>query len=66
MEQDFIIENGVLKKYTGEDSIVVIPEGVTSIGEFAFSKSKHEFKEDNILTNITIPETVTRLSLIHI
>ena len=29
---DFVIENGVLKKYQGQGGDVVIPEGVTSIG----------------------------------
>ena len=33
---DFIIENGVLKKYVGPGGDVVIPDGVTSIGEEAF------------------------------
>ena len=32
----FTIENGILTHYTGEDKHVVIPEGVTEIGEFAF------------------------------
>ena len=33
---DFVIENGVLEKYTGPGGDVVIPEGVTSIGDSAF------------------------------
>ena len=33
---DFVIENGVLTKYTGPDGIVVIPDGVTVIGEGVF------------------------------
>ena len=33
---DFIIENGVLTKYVGPGGDVVIPEGVTEIGEGAF------------------------------
>ena len=33
---DFIIENGVLKKYVGPGGDVVIPDGVTSIGNGAF------------------------------
>ncbi|MBQ8295363.1 MAG: leucine-rich repeat domain-containing protein [Clostridia bacterium] len=32
----FEIENGVLKKYTGKDSKVAVPNGVTVIGEGAF------------------------------
>lgn len=34
--RDFEIENGVLKKYIGNDSAVVIPNGVTEIAEYAF------------------------------
>lgn len=33
---DFVVENGVLTKYTGSDSEAVIPDGVTEIGEYAF------------------------------
>ena len=34
---DFDIEDGVLKMYHGNESSVVIPEGVTEIGQEAFS-----------------------------
>ena len=34
---DFTIRQGVLEDYYGDDSIVVIPEGVISIGSSAFS-----------------------------
>ncbi len=37
---DFVIENGVLKKYKGKDSEVTIPNGVKKIGEWAFSGCK--------------------------
>lgn len=52
----FQIENGVLVKYTEEPSVieVVIPDGVTSIGDHAFSCS-------HSLVNITIPESVTTI-----
>ena len=33
---DFVIENGILKKYCGKEVNVVIPDGVTEIGESAF------------------------------
>ena len=31
---DFIIEGTVLKKYTGEGDVVVIPEGITKIEKY--------------------------------
>lgn len=36
-KSDFVIENGVLKKYKGPGGDVTIPEGVTEIGDDAFS-----------------------------
>lgn len=33
---DFIIENGILIKYIGNDRNIVIPDEVTEIGESAF------------------------------
>lgn len=35
-KQDFVIKDGVLKKYTGFDGDVTIPEGITEIGREAF------------------------------
>lgn len=51
---DFVIENGVLKKYVGPGGDVVIPEGVTSIGDRSFWNCSS-------LTNITIPASVTSI-----
>ena len=51
---DFVIENGVLKKYQGQGGDVVIPEGVTSIGNWAF-------KGCSSLTSVVIPEGVTSI-----
>ena len=50
----FEIEDGVLKKYTGTDTEVVIPEGVTDIGQSAFCNCKS-------LTRVTIPDGVTNI-----
>ena len=50
----FEIENGTLKKYKGSSSVVVIPNNVTRIGEFAFFTCSG-------LTNITIPNSVTSI-----
>lgn len=49
---DFEIENGVLVKYIGAGRDVVIPDGVTSIGDWAFSRYEG-------LTSVTIPDSVT-------
>ena len=49
---DFVIENGVLKRYVGSGGDVVIPDGVTSIGFWTFRGCTN-------LTSITVPESVT-------
>ncbi|MBR2916647.1 MAG: leucine-rich repeat domain-containing protein, partial [Clostridia bacterium] len=51
---DFIIKNGVLEKYTGEESKVVIPDSVTEIGEMAFLVQ-------TTLKEIIIPSSVTKI-----
>ncbi|MGN0814508.1 MAG: leucine-rich repeat domain-containing protein [Candidatus Coproplasma sp.] len=50
-DEDFVIADGVLKEYRGNESDVAIPDGVKSIGDRAFSFC------DN-LTGITIPNSV--------
>ncbi|MBR4770005.1 MAG: leucine-rich repeat protein, partial [Clostridia bacterium] len=50
---NFVIKDGVLEKYNGTETCVVIPEGVKTIGEKAFERSK--------LTSVTIPSSVTSI-----
>ena len=39
-DSDFVIENGVLKQYKGNDDTVYIPEGVTKIASDAFKNNE--------------------------
>lgn len=50
---DFVIENGVLKKYTGPGGDVVIPDGVTKIATYAFCCTNP--------CNVTIGESVNTI-----
>lgn len=51
---DFVIEDGVLTKYTGSGGVVVIPNSVIKIGSCAFSNCSS-------LTNVTIPNGITEI-----
>lgn len=56
---DFVIENGVLKYYNGNGGDVVIPTGVTSIGDSAFEGGTGVSSKG--LTSIAIPNGVTSI-----
>lgn len=63
-DSDFNIdENGVLVKYTGDGGDVVIPYGVTSIGDNAFAKTNYwgNYTADTSLKSVTIPDSVTSI-----
>lgn len=47
---DFIIENGVLKEYKGNDVYVIVPDGVTKIGKSAF--------RDRVIFGVCLPDSV--------
>ena len=53
VSKDFLIENGMLKKYKGKNSDVVIPSGVTCIAPKVFSGKD--------ITSITIPSSVNNV-----
>lgn len=55
-DSDFVIENGVLKQYKGNDDTVYIPEGVTKIASDTFKnneiyndKRTYAFEDDNYI-----------------
>ena len=52
--KDFVIEDGVLRKYVGPGGDVVIPDGVTDIGVEAFSTCEN-------LTSITMSDSVKEI-----
>ena len=52
--EDFVIKDGVLKKYVGPGGDVVIPDGVTSIAGTAFFNCTS-------LSSVTIPNSVTSI-----
>ncbi len=54
MSGEFIIEDGVLVKYTGDDIKIVLPSGVAEIGERVFAESKR-------ITEVMMPDSVTKI-----
>lgn len=53
-DEGFLIEDGILEKYTGEETKVVIPDGVKAIGSFVFTERQN-------ITSVTIPKSVTSI-----
>lgn len=52
--ENFIIENGILTKYKGNEPHVVIPEGITEIGEKAFRLKQN-------LISVSFPKSLNRI-----
>lgn len=59
--EEFVIENGMLIKYTGAGGHVVIPEGVTEIGGFNGYGFSNPFLKRTDITGVTIPDSVTSI-----
>lgn len=51
MADNFEIIEGTLRKYTGDEAVVTVPEGVVKIGRGAF-------RNNETLREVTLPETV--------
>ncbi|MBR3963416.1 MAG: leucine-rich repeat protein [Oscillospiraceae bacterium] len=77
MDSDFVIQFGCLVRYKGCSSEVVIPEGITTIGEKAFIKNgtiekviipngvetieSNAFTDCPLLNDIILPETIKEI-----
>lgn len=75
-KSDFVIEGGVLKKYTGNDERVVIPNGVVEIADWCFHRNltmkeviipntvrfigQYAFR-DTAISNIDFPNSLRRI-----
>ncbi len=59
-DADFIIEGTKLVKYVGDGGDVVIPDGITVIGETAFMEADL-IEEKVIITSVQIPDSVTEI-----
>ncbi len=51
---DFVIEENILEKYTGNEAVVEIPGGVTEIGKYAFAGNK-------TMTELIMPDSVVTI-----
>lgn len=59
-DAEFELLNGALIRYNGPGGDVIIPDGITAIGENVFSEASLSGRER--LTSVTIPDSVTTIS----
>jgi hypothetical protein len=53
-DSDFVVNNGVLVRYNGSGGAVVVPDGITNIGESAFENLAS-------VTSVKLPNSVTTI-----
>ena len=56
MSNEFIIEDHILVRYEGNDTVIAVPEGVTKIGDKAFGVNDWETTPE--IKSIALPNTV--------
>ncbi len=61
-KDEFVIHNGVLEKYNGDKSVVVIPSNVTVIGSYVFPPSNHIFNIVSNITKVVLPYGLKKIS----
>ena len=54
---DFVVEDGVLLKYRGNSKHVIVPDGVSEIGKYAF----YEYDRMSDIERIVLPSGLTRI-----
>ncbi|MBE5966267.1 MAG: LysM peptidoglycan-binding domain-containing protein [Lachnospiraceae bacterium] len=59
---DFVIEDGVLKKYKGSAKEVIIPDGVIEIGG-GEAAANNGLNYNDTITSVVIPDTVTKIGV---
>lgn len=52
---DFVVEKNILKRYTGKDPYVEVPDGVKSIDSYAFQRNAN-------IRAVRLPDSVTKIN----
>lgn len=61
MNNEFVINDGVLQRYEGKKKIIVVPEGVTKIANYAFGVNSWEPASN--IASITLPDSVQEVGI---
>ena len=60
---EFVIKNGVLKKYNGNEKNVIIPNNVKKIGGHGFLSAHGAFENRSDIISVQIPDGVTDIAM---